>query len=147
MLTPPLHYSIVACPLTPSSNADEVLYRGCIPVRRNIAFLDRLRIRTLLYLRKKELGQDDPMSVWAALRGVDLRWVKAERMSEEKLGMGKSEVGEVMRTILDRSAYPLYIADIDGISHTTLVVACLRKMQGWHIDSIIGEMCRCVDDL
>lgn len=147
MLTPPLHYSIVACPLTPSSNADEVLYRGSIPVRRNIAFLDRLRIRTLLYLRKKELGQDDPMSVWAALRGVDLRWVKAERMSEEKLGMGKSEVGEVMRTILDRSAYPLYIADIDGISHTTLVVACLRKMQGWHIDSIIGEMCRCVDHL
>ena len=144
MLTPPFHYSIVACPPAASGSSDEVLYRGSIPVRRNIAFLDRLRVRTLLYLRKKELDQDDPVSVWAALRGVDLKWVKAEHMSEEKLGMGKSEVGEVMRTILDRSAYPLYIGDVDGISHTTLVVACLRKMQGWHIDSIIGEICRCV---
>ena len=38
--------------------------------------------------------------------------------------------------------YPLYLADLDGISHTTLVVACLRKLQGWHHDSIVDEICR-----
>jgi hypothetical protein len=36
----------------------------------------------------------------------------------------------------------LYIADLDGISHTTLVIACLRKLQGWHLDSIINEITR-----
>lgn len=73
---------------------------------------------------------------------MELRWVKAEEMIEEKLGMGRGEVGEVLRIMMDRASYPLYICDVDGKSHTTLVVACLRKMQGWHIDSIIGEMCR-----
>lgn len=79
---------------------------------------------------------------WAAERGIELKWIKAETMKEEKLGMGKTEVGEVLKVILDRTAYPLYVADINGVSHTTLVMACLRKMQGWHVDSIIGEMCR-----
>lgn len=46
--------------------------------------------------------------------------------------------------ILDPALYPLYIADVDGVSHTTLVVACLRKLQGWHMDSIIDEISRCV---
>ena len=44
--------------------------------------------------------------------------------------------------VLGRSSYPLYIADRDGISHTTLIIACLRKLQGWHMDSIVDEICR-----
>lgn len=36
----------------------------------------------------------------------------------------------------------MYIADLDGISHTSLVIACLRKLQGWHLDSIINEISR-----
>lgn len=31
---------------------------------------------------------------------------------------------------------------MDGMSHTTLIVACLRKLQGWHLDSIINEITR-----
>jgi hypothetical protein len=31
---------------------------------------------------------------------------------------------------------------VDGISHTTLVVACLRKLQGWHSDCIVNEIYR-----
>ena len=50
----------------------------------------------------------------------------------------------MLQVILNPASYPLYIADIDGISHTTLVVACLRKLQGWHHDSIVDEICRYV---
>lgn len=50
------------------------------------------------------------------------------------------------KLILDTSQYPLYIADVNGISHTTLIVACLRKLQGWHMDSIMGEVERSVYD-
>lgn len=48
------------------------------------------------------------------------------------------------QVLLNPAAYPIYLADIDGISHTTLVVACLRKLQGWHQDSIVNEIYRCV---
>lgn len=44
--------------------------------------------------------------------------------------------------LLDPSLYPIYLADIDGNSHTTLVVAALRKLQGWAPDSIEGEVFR-----
>ncbi|OCF42890.1 hypothetical protein I317_03241 [Kwoniella heveanensis CBS 569] len=164
MLTPPYHFSIIASPPhllqaqaapQPQSQRNksgpQILYRGSVPAQRNLSFLRRLGLRTLIYLKKKELKDDadqgggDDLVKWAKKRGVRLKWVKAEGMGEEKLGMGKNEVNEVLKTILDPSAYPLYIADIDGISHTTLVVACLRKLQGWHIDSIINEICRCIE--
>lgn len=159
-LTPPYHFSIVASPLspppppppnlststpaspTPPPPCKEILYRGSIPVARNYRFVNRLRLKTLVYLGKKPIKQDDPLCAWAGRRGIDLKWVKAEKMTEEKLGMGKVEVGEVLRIILDPTCYPVYLADKDGVSHTTLVVACLRKMMGWHLDSVIGEMCR-----
>lgn len=44
--------------------------------------------------------------------------------------------------MLDPSSYPLYIADKDGISHTTLLVSCLRKLQGWTPESILDEIAR-----
>lgn len=47
-----------------------------------------------------------------------------------------------MQTVLDPSSYPLYIADLDGISHTSLVIGCLRKLQGWHADAIVDEISR-----
>jgi hypothetical protein len=167
MLTPPFHFSIVACPaatqLQPTqaqtqddiAGPSQILYRGSIPATRNLPFLKRLGLKTVVYCRKKELKVDDVLVRWAKKRAIDLRWVKAEGMGEEKLGMGKTEIGDVLKvsadsrgrkltiqTVLDPSCYPLYIADLDGVSHTTLIVACLRKLQGWHLDSIINEITR-----
>jgi hypothetical protein len=102
MLTPPYHFSIVACPASSQIQDDiatpsQILYRGSIPATRNLPFLKRLGLRTVVYCRKKELKEDDPLVRWSKKRGSELKWVKAEGMSEEKLGMGKSEVGEVLK--------------------------------------------------
>lgn len=121
MLTPPYRYSIVACPShpairspllpseinlnlnqddQPAKQRQEILYRGSIPAARNLAFLKRLELHTLLYLRKKELPKDDIVRRWANRHGVILKWVKADKMDEEKLGMGKNEIGEVLKVCL-----------------------------------------------
>ncbi|OCF60606.1 hypothetical protein L486_00241 [Kwoniella mangroviensis CBS 10435] len=142
MLTPPYHFSIVASPSSLTSNGPEILYRGSIPAPRNKSFIKRLNLRTIVVLRKKALKEDDPLVIWSRRRGIQIKWIKAEEMGEEKLGMGKNEVLEVLKIILDIKSYPLYIADIDGISHTTLIVACLRKLQGWNMECIINEICR-----
>ncbi|WRT66363.1 uncharacterized protein IL334_003318 [Kwoniella shivajii] len=151
MLTPPYHFSIVASPcpspspiLSSSSShvTSEILYRGSLPLPRNQSFIRRLNLKTLVVLRKKQLKEDDPLLKWTRKRGIQVKWVKADEMSEEKLGMGKNEVSEVLKIILDPKSYPLYIADIDGISHTTLIVSCLRKLQGWNMDCIVNEICR-----
>ncbi|KAL7421575.1 hypothetical protein Q5752_003344 [Cryptotrichosporon argae] len=69
-----------------------------------------------------------------------------KKLTEEELGMGRTEVCDVLKMILDRSAYPIYLADVDGESHSTLVIACLRKLQGWHMDSILGDIERYLPD-
>ncbi|BEJ16803.1 hypothetical protein CspHIS471_0602040 [Cutaneotrichosporon sp. HIS471] len=142
MLTPPYHFSIVAAPIAPDGEHAQILYRGSIPAARNASFLRRLGIRTLVYLRKKEYKEDDPLVVWAGKQGIDLRWVKAEKMEEETLGMEPEHVTDVLKILLNPVAYPIYLADVDGISHTTLVVACLRKLQGWHSECIVNEIYR-----
>ncbi|WWC89330.1 uncharacterized protein L201_004251 [Kwoniella dendrophila CBS 6074] len=159
MITPPFHFSIIASSpysfnSSNSNNKDyndevqsiqpqpEILYRGSIPAPRNKSFIKRLKLKTIITLRKKPLKEDDPVAVWLNKKGIEIKWIKAEGMSEEKLGMGKNEISEVLKILLDPKSYPLYIADKDGISHTTLIVACLRKLQGWNMDCIINEICR-----
>lgn len=171
MLTAPYHFGIVACSAVRKSQPPSdgelddtqsgILYRGSIPAARNLPFLRSLGLKTIVVCKKKPLGETEVLVRWAAKHGVEVKWVKADIMTEESLGMGRAEVSELLKVrlgrlerleialtwykyILDTSLYPLYIADVDGISHTTLIVACLRKLQGWHMDSIMGEVERYV---
>ncbi|ODO08827.1 hypothetical protein L198_00560 [Cryptococcus wingfieldii CBS 7118] len=137
MVTPPYHHSIV------STAPTNLLYRGAIPALRNLHFIATLQLKTFVVLSKKSLEDDHPLLRWAKQTGVTIYWEAAEQMSEEKLGMGRPQVDQ---WILDTTTYPLYIADVDGKSHTTLVVACLRKLQGWHQDTILDEICRYQED-
>jgi hypothetical protein len=102
MLTPPYHFSIVACPTTSQIQDDpkapaQILYRGSIPATRNLPFLKRLGLKTVIYCRKKELKADDVFVRWSRKREIDLRWVKAEGMGEENLGLGKNEISDVLK--------------------------------------------------
>jgi hypothetical protein len=97
MLTPPYHFSIVAAPISPDDDCAQILYRGSIPAARNAPFLRRLGIRTLVYLRKKAYKDDEPLVTWTQKQGIDLQWVKAEKMEEEALGMEREHVTEVLK--------------------------------------------------
>lgn len=100
-LTPPYHFSIVACPpYLPFGDVDkpsEILYRGSIPAVRNFPFLKRLRLRSLICLQKKPLGEGDALVRWAAKHKVEILWIRAEKMTEESLGMGRTQVGDVLK--------------------------------------------------
>ncbi|EIW70663.1 hypothetical protein TREMEDRAFT_61171 [Tremella mesenterica DSM 1558] len=121
-------------------DVEGILYRGSIPVRRNFRFLNRLKIKTLLVLREKPLKEQHECSLWSKRNGVVVIWIKAEQAGEERLGIGKKEVEDVLKVVLDTKMYPLYLADVDGVSHTTPVVGCLRKLQGWAMEGILSEM-------
>ncbi|OXG30338.1 hypothetical protein C361_00171 [Cryptococcus neoformans Tu259-1] len=138
MVTPPKHLAIAAA-LPPHAHT---LYRAALPAPANLPFLPRLPLATILLLCPAPLPADHHLCTWARQHAVRIEWVAADEMNEEKLGMGRAEVVHALKMILDPALYPLYIADVDGVSHTTLVVACLRKLQGWHMDSIIDEISR-----
>lgn len=102
MLTPPYHFSIVAAPINPDDDCAQILYRGSLPVARNAPFLRRLGIRTLVYLRKKALKDDDSLALWSAKQGIDLQWVQADKMEEESLGMDREHVTNVLKVSRER---------------------------------------------
>ena len=99
MLTPPYHFSIVACSLTSIDYAshNDILCRGAIPALRNLPFIKRFNLNTIVYLRKKALPRDDGLVKWAERRNIKLVWVNVEEMNEETLGIGKAEVGQVIK--------------------------------------------------
>lgn len=99
VLTPPYHWTIVACPLPSDDDAvaPQILYRGSIPAARNAAFVRRLGIKTLICMRKKPLKETDPFLIWAGRQGINVVWVKADKMGEETLGMDRDDVTEVLK--------------------------------------------------
>lgn len=119
MLTPPYHFAIPACPPLPAPTytrsitededdndypltnrtEDQVLYRGSIPSVRNLAFVKRLHLRTILCLCPAPVDKSSALGRFAARYGIELRWIKADKMGEEKMGMGKGEVGEALKVI------------------------------------------------
>lgn len=104
-LTPPYHFGIVAAPVaggatttdSQSQSQSQILYRGAFPAARNAPFLNRLGIKTLVCLRKKPWTDEDPVTGWARRKGIDVQWIKAERMGEETLGMERDEVNDVLK--------------------------------------------------
>lgn len=103
MLTPPYHFAIVASPLgqgcqdAAAADTSQILYRGALPAVRNAPFVRRLGLRTLVCLRKKPLKEEDAFTRWATRRGIDVKWIKAETMGEETLGMERADVSEALK--------------------------------------------------
>lgn len=111
MLTPPLHFGIACAPAQHSaSTSSQILYRGAIPVRRNLEFVDRLQLKTMLVFSKKELKPECDVVRWAngeglgvagkgkgKCRKVEIQWIKAGKMEAEELGIGRAEVNEVLK--------------------------------------------------
>jgi hypothetical protein len=135
MLTPPHHFSIVACPAVSQVQDDlnapaQILYRGSIPATRNLPFLKRLGLKTVVYCKKKELKSDDVLVRWSRKREIDLKWCKAEEMGEEKLGVGKNEISDVLK-VGSQCCRKVHVDEIDHIEPSFL--STLHRRFRWYI--------------
>ncbi|UZJ52569.1 hypothetical protein CBS101457_001889 [Exobasidium rhododendri] len=148
-LTPliaPLRFSLVAHPVDISANSPvltQSIYRGAFPHRRNIPFLSRLRLKTVLSLTPKPLEVlDKAVADWAKSSGVSLVHVKCEKPKDDGGGLSKEAAGEALLHLLDSRQLPLYIHCLDGQGVSTLLVAILRRVQAWSIRAIVDEISR-----
>ena len=128
---PPVNFGLV----------EEDLYRSGLPNELNFPYLERLNLRTLIYLAPGAPNdqlqsfveeQDIKCVALGGNQGLEARRKAWNPLSEET-------VLEVLDLILDRSNYPLYITCYLGRDRTGAVVGCLRKLQQWHLSSIFEE--------
>jgi len=102
-LTPliaPLRFGIVAHPIDISPNSsvsNQSIYKGAFPRRRNLPFLSRLRLKTILSLTPKSLEVlDEDVSNWAKSNSISLIHVKCEKPKDDGGGLSKEAAGKAL---------------------------------------------------
>eukprot|EP01119_Soliformovum_irregulare_P018209 TRINITY_DN5535_c0_g1_i1.p1 TRINITY_DN5535_c0_g1~~TRINITY_DN5535_c0_g1_i1.p1 ORF type:complete len:165 (-),score=18.97 TRINITY_DN5535_c0_g1_i1:13-507(-) len=117
---------------------EEGLYRSGVPNELNFPFLEKLKLKKIIYLAPEdptehlELFVDDQDIQLINLGNSDAHQNPWTPISEET-------VISALKIILDPNNYPLHIMCGLGRHRTGTIVGCLRKLQRWNFTSIFEE--------
>ncbi|CAG8437122.1 4211_t:CDS:2 [Diversispora eburnea] len=126
-LIPPLNYGMI----------EEDLYRSGQPNELNFPFLEKLGLKTVVWLAPEDPNQrflnfiDDQEIVLHHLGGISS--VNALDPITEEV------VLEALENILNPRNYPMIVMCNLGRHRTGTIVGCLRKLQKWNLTSIFEE--------
>ncbi|GBC00420.1 hypothetical protein RclHR1_03850018 [Rhizophagus clarus] len=124
---PPLNYGMI----------EEDLYRSGQPNELNFPFLEKLGLKTVVWLAPEEPNQrflnfiDDQDIQWHHL-GVMSSVNALDPITEEV-------VLEALEIILNPRNHPMTVMCNLGRHRTGTIVGCLRKLQKWNLTSIFEE--------
>lgn len=99
-LVAPLRFGIVAHPIEarPSKAvSQQSIYKGSFPRRRNLPFLSRLRLQTVLSLTPKPLeALDADVCSWAKKTDVSLVHIKCDKPKEDGGGLSREGAAKAL---------------------------------------------------
>ncbi|KAJ3192846.1 tyrosine-protein phosphatase required for protection against superoxide stress (By similarity) [Irineochytrium annulatum] len=124
---PPMNFGMV----------EEDLFRSGQPNELNFPFLEKLNLRTVIYLAPEEPNQ-------RFLDFVDDQDIKLYHLGGSASAnawdpISEEVVLEALELILDPKNFPLILMCNLGRHRTGTVVGCLRKLQRWNLTSIFEE--------
>lgn len=124
------------------SQVDAELYRSAFPRPLNYKFLETLHLKTILCL-----VEDEPLPAqyldWISRNGIRLVQIGMPGHKEAfQGGIPYELVGQALRLVVNRAHYPMLIHCNRGKHRTGTVVACLRKLKGWHTTRALDEYSR-----
>ncbi|KAJ2777063.1 tyrosine-protein phosphatase siw14 [Coemansia javaensis] len=126
-LHPPENFAMV-CPY---------VYRSGMPKKRHFAFLQRLRLRSVLTL----ILEDYPPlnSRFLEQQGIRLFQFGVAGNKEPFADIPEDVMVQALLVLLDRRNHPVLIHCNKGKHRTGCLVGCLRKLQEWSHTSIFDE--------
>lgn len=134
-LIPPTNFGIV----------EEDLYRSGMPNELNFPFLEKLQLKTIIYLASEDIS--DKLADFVDDQGIDV--IPLTPDEEESPApwkpMSEEVVLSAMELLLDTRMYPAYVMCSQGRHRTGTIIGCLRKFQRWALSSIIEEYHRHAD--
>ncbi|XP_063932205.1 probable tyrosine-protein phosphatase DG1060 isoform X2 [Zophobas morio] len=127
-LIPPLNFGLV----------EENLYRSGEPNNLNFPFLEKLKLKKIIYLAtelpKKEL------LIFAEDNDISLHHLSEDPShNTSSWPMSEEVVLNAIQIVLQPDNYPLIIMCNLGRHRTGTLVGCLRKLQRWNLTSIFEE--------
>lgn len=134
VFVPPLRFGCV----------QEDLYRGGYPRRVNFAFLASLNIKTIVSLTPDPIDSttDENLYKFAQDQGIRLVYIECAQSGKGKkrgVPMGYTAVVQALDLMIHAKNSPTYIHCLNGGQVTSLIVACLRKVQFWSSIAIFNE--------
>ncbi|KAG0292470.1 hypothetical protein BGZ96_004100 [Linnemannia gamsii] len=115
------------------------VYRGAYPKQRNLRYLKRLKLKTILSLVPDE--PDEVFQDFCQEQGIQPIHLSVDKV-KDNVPLTYNRAVEAVQIIIDPDNLPIYVHCLDGAVVTGLVVCCLRKLQTWNISSAMGEFLR-----
>lgn len=134
-LIPPTNFGIV----------EEGLYRSGMPNELNFPFLERLQLKTIIYLASDDVSEK--LTDFIDDQSIDL--IQLVPDDDDTLTpwkpMSEDVVLSCMAVLLDPCMYPIHVMCSLGRHRTGTIIGCLRKLQHWSLSSIFEEYHRHAD--
>lgn len=114
------------------------LYRSGQPEPISFPFLEKLRLKTILWL-----AVEDPSDNFLAF--ADDHEIIVHHLGLVTEGtnpwdqLTESSIVAALQIIMDRDSYPLLVCCGMGRHRTGTIVGCLRRLQGWNLASVSEE--------
>ncbi|KAI8908224.1 protein-tyrosine phosphatase [Powellomyces hirtus] len=134
--TPPNPVKLVVPPLNFAMVAPGV-YRSGYPNRKNFPFLQKLGLKSIMYLCEDDYSQDNLDFLCA--NGVKIIHVKIAGNKEPFGEIDQREIAAALVEVLDTRNHPILIHCNKGAYRIGCMIGCLRKLQNWSMTSIFDE--------
>lgn len=125
-LIPPPLYGLV----------EENVHRSGQPTRANFAFLEQLKLKTVIYLSPDNL--DPAFRDFLRDENVEFIHLGLDKNTTPWASISEETVLETLGFVLDVSRHPLLVLD-HSLDRTGVVFGCFRKVQGWALTSLVEE--------
>jgi hypothetical protein len=142
----PLRFLTVALPVNVGSSSavsSHSVYKGGFPRRRNLPFLSRLRLKTIVSLTPKPLDAlEGDVTQWAKSNNISLVHVKCEKPKDDGGGLSKEAAAKALMVRLWLNNYLFGLRLIRGhfllahprLSPTTPLHSLLGRAERKHAD-------------
>eukprot|EP00041_Stephanoeca_diplocostata_P007222 m.101027 g.101027 ORF g.101027 m.101027 type:complete len:173 (-) comp16788_c0_seq1:154-672(-) len=119
------------------------IYRSGFPERKNISFMDKLKLKSVISLVPESMPEwlDD----YYKAHDITLFHQGIPGNKEPFVDIPEEKIVEALGTLLDSRNHPILIHCNKGKHRTGCLVGCLRKLQYWSLVAICDEYRRFAD--
>lgn len=113
------------------------MYRSGYPNEKNFPFLEKLKIKTIVYLCAEPYLKENRQQLEAL--GVEIVQFKTEGNLEPFVEISDAVLIDALRCVLDPAKHPVLVHCEKGNHRTGCLIGCLRKLMNWSLTSIFAE--------
>eukprot|EP01083_Nonionella_stella_P075793 206160_1 len=136
-IVPPFRYCMVEV------TSGQSIYRGAYPTLKNLRFLARLNLKSIVSLTPEKPTED--LLDFCSHYGIKTIYFKVKKY-KESVTITPETMASIVETLINADNLPLYIHCLDGAFVSGLAIACLRKLLHWRFASIKDEFERYTGD-